>query len=130
MNDINKVTELTRRYNNLTHLECDGLTRVLHTVLTDANVGHLVCLGKVSYSGHLPDERSLVEPHLWIELGSDSEGLLVVDYRLRMWLGDYPTVPHGVFNPVEYEPIVEYHGEPIALPLLNKAVFLFMTDPA
>jgi len=123
------ATELTRQYDKLTYLECDGLTRVLHTVLTDANVGHMVCLGKVSYQQPEFALTLVVEPHLWIELEGSDGDCVIVDYRLRMWLGEAATVPHGVFDPVEYSGMIEYAGKPIYLSLLDKSVFQVMTDP-
>jgi hypothetical protein len=81
-------------------LECDGFTRVAHSVLTRANVPHHVFIGTVTFRG------VLVPLHYWIELPDGT----VVDYRLRMWVGD--DAPHGVFPPDDR---CDYHGTRIHL---------------
>ena len=81
-------------------VECDGFTRIAHSVLFRHHVPHHVYVGTVT----MGDET--IPLHYWIELPDGT----VVDYRLRMWLGD--TAPHGVFPPTA---TVVYRGTRISL---------------
>lgn len=83
------------------YLECDGLTTVISSLLSTAEVYHKVFVGRASHSG-----GRRIAPHLWVEL----EDGTVIDYRLRMWLGNLSVIPHGIFNPDEY-PDVHYDGQ-------------------
>ncbi|MEQ6436249.1 hypothetical protein V8Z74_14640 [Comamonas sp. w2-DMI] len=69
-------------------LECDGMTRCISALLADAKIEHLVHFGELSAQGRKP----II--HCWIELSSSE----IVDLRARMWMGDKPGVPHGVFT--------------------------------
>jgi hypothetical protein len=71
-------------------LECDGLTRIVSTLLARDDVEHRVCVGSLDIQG-----VGLIPLHWWVELGDGR----VIDYRARMWLGDGPQTPHGVFLP-------------------------------
>jgi hypothetical protein len=82
------------------YLECDGLTTVISSLLTTAGIPHKVYVGRAACSG------KRISPHLWVEL----ENGTIIDYRLRMWLGSHPEIPHGVFNPSDYSS-VEYVGQ-------------------
>jgi hypothetical protein len=84
-------------------LECDGLVRVLHTVLNRNGVPHITKVGKVN---HISDPRRKISYHYWIEL----EDGRFIDFRARMWLGEDSSVPHGVFNPKDYPDYV-YEGQ-------------------
>lgn len=96
-------------------LECDGLTRVLHTVLARRREPHVVKVGAIT--------NSLTgcgfAPHWWIELPDGQ----VVDYRARMWLG--PTAPHGIFEPATTRVI--YEGEPVEVDVLPDFLFQILT---
>lgn len=59
-------------------LECDGMARVLSTLLTRDDVPHQVAIGSLSVNG-----VGTIDLHWWIEL---SDGR-VCDLRARMWLG-------------------------------------------
>ena len=48
---INRLGSLLTSYDSLKHLECDGLTQVLHSVLSDEKIKHTVYIGKVI---HIP----------------------------------------------------------------------------
>lgn len=67
-------------------LECDGFSRLAHTMLTLMEVPHSCHLGALAG----PDQ--VVRPHFWLSLLGH-----VVDFKARMWLG--PEAPHGIFVP-------------------------------
>lgn len=83
-------------------LECDGMTRVLSTVLAKQGVKHTVAGGLLSGG-----ERGQI-PHYWIELPDKR----IIDLRARMWMGE--NAPHGVFEnkrlDVEYIKEREYES--------------------
>lgn len=100
-------------------LECDGMTRVIHTILTHEGIDHRVFEGQII---HIPTKR-IQSPHLWVEVG-----MLRVDYRARMWLGDSEDIPHGVFQIGTY-PNVNYQGSRLAIPVLSDDLFRVLTTP-
>lgn len=65
-------------------VECDGATRLVSLALHEAGIEYSV------WNGVIPNGL----PHWWVMLLCQ-EGLVRVDYRLRMWLGE--NAPHGVF---------------------------------
>lgn len=69
--------------------DCTGMTLLISSLLKRDAVEHRCMHGSVNHKPSL----SHVTPHYWIELGQD----IVVDMRLRMWLGDSDTIPHGIF---------------------------------
>lgn len=81
-------------------LECDGLTRVISFRLRELEVPHSIMVG-AAFTG-----KRQVKPHWWIEMFDGRS----VDYRARMWLGDEPLIPHGIFRRDDY-PNVMYEGE-------------------
>ncbi len=92
-------------YDALEHLECDGLTQVIHRVLSDEQLQHTIYIGQV-----IDKTNSCTIPiHYWIDVED-----VRIDYRLRMWLGETPDIPHGVFHPTDY-PMIFYEGSPIEL---------------
>lgn len=114
---MSDLAALLAPYAALSELECDGLTRVITTVLTVNGLPHTCYLGRVTVGGRH------VEPHYWIELGTG----LRVDYRARMWLGDAPAVPHGVFQPQAY-PQAVYRGQPVTASMtLPAGLFCLLT---
>ena len=99
---------------------CDGMTSICHTVLTRENIAHVCMVGVCRYGAkRLPI-------HLWIDLQDDLKGYRV-DYSLRMWLGDFPDVPHGVFRPEEFPKISYQEAAPRNLPLLSDRLFKSLT---
>lgn len=111
------LKELTSRYEHCA-LECDGLTRVLHTVLSQEGIEHTCMVGSVV----LTESNTGSVLHFWIVLPNGD----YIDYRARMWLGDRADVPHGIFNPVDY-PKVTYSGSPVQLEILSPSVFTILT---
>ncbi|WP_155973562.1 hypothetical protein [Paenibacillus sp. Leaf72] len=83
-------------------LECDGLTRVISSALTGANIPHKIAIG--SMQNIVTGKRFSL--HFWIVLPDN----YFIDFRARMWLGDDSDVPHGVFNPSNWAN-VSYEGE-------------------
>lgn len=70
-------------------LECDGMTRVVSTLLARECVAHQGCVGRLEIDG-----VGSIGLHWWVELPDGS----ICDLRARMWLGDGPAVPHGAFK--------------------------------
>lgn len=101
---IHRVQQLLDPYNS-SDTECDGMTRICHTVLTKLGIEHQPMAGTLAR----PTRNQLIPIHLWIDLPGD----LRIDYRARMWLGD-KGIPHGVFHPQDFPDIV-YTGTPIQL---------------
>jgi hypothetical protein len=96
---MNLTEELIQKLDDLdclTHLECDGMTRVVSYLLTENGVKHSVCTGSLTVKG-LPLNRAKgtrIDLHWWVDLGMD----WIIDYRARMWLGKHRLIPHGVFS--------------------------------
>lgn len=100
--------------------ECDGMTRLCHTVLVEEAVEHRV------YSGSCEIEEQVIPLHLWIELMGKHEGY-IVDYRLRIWLPEIANlVPHGIFQADAYCH-VNYQGEEIDIPCLPEPLFQILS---
>lgn len=75
-------------------LECDGLSRVVSTLLQRDEIQHCVHVGSVDVEG-----VGTIPLHWWIEL---PDGRLL-DLRSRMWLGQDDRVPHGMFIPQNHQ---------------------------
>ena len=103
-------------------LECDGMTRVLHTVLSAQQILHQVVVGRIA---HAPTCLA-IEPHFWIKVPSCNGQDLRVDYRARLWLGDREDVPHGVFAASDSF-AVEYSGRVVEMSVLDSTVFEWLT---
>ena len=146
-----RLEELLNPYDGC-QLECDGLTQVLSTVLSRHTISHRSFVGQLVLLELSGNQTMVVEPHFWLELeletvepeptskaktssgsgSGSSEGnhpevlKLRVDYRVKMWLGDLPGIPHGIFAPTQY-PHVLYTGRPVALKPLHPVLFEAMT---
>ena len=110
-----KIKHLLAPYDS-SPTECDGMTRICHTVLTQHGIEHQ------SMMGVLTKDKQKVEPHFWIDLSSGER----IDYRAKMWLRNSDCVPHGVFQPT-YFPDVIYRGVPVELELLSPMLLKIMT---
>lgn len=75
---------------DLLSLECDGLSRAVATLLRREGIERRLCVGALTVTS-----AGTIDPHFWVELACGA----VCDYRARMWLGNMPAVPHGVFLP-------------------------------
>jgi hypothetical protein len=98
-------------------LECDGLSRVLSYILAANNIDHKVYVGEIIDT----TTGNQFAPHFWIDLPDGQH----IDYRARMWLGDYEQIPHGIFDPTEYPvkytgKLVEFENLDMIAPLLIK----------
>ncbi|MBK6593659.1 MAG: hypothetical protein IPG23_13455 [Burkholderiales bacterium] len=99
-------------------LECDGLTRVISTLLQRDGITHQVCVGSLT----IPN-KGAIPLHWWIVL---SDGR-ICDFRAHMWLDDDQRVPHGVFSPEahhQYEATHDVDPNSVALP---SAIFSILT---
>ncbi|NEU77574.1 hypothetical protein G1O98_00355 [Nostoc sp. UIC10630] len=116
----NKVTQreiikqLLNPYDS-SQTECDGMTRICHTVLTNHSIEHQPMFGV------LTQHHQHIEPHFWIDLPSGER----IDYRAKMWLKG-EGIPHGIFHPQDF-PDVIYTGEPIELDVLSPTLFEILT---
>lgn len=97
-------------------LECDGMTRVISSLLEEEGIPHKCVRGKAFY--RKCDGRSIFGQqsilHYWIQLQDEKH--TIIDYRARMWFGDNADIPHGVidskdFPCFEYRPktMIEFH---------------------
>ncbi len=99
-------------------LECDGMTYAISSALEQAGIAHKRMVGHVFwYPG-----QEVIDPHCWIEL----DDRLVIDFRLRMWVGDDDAVPHGVFK-VPADKLL-YVGQEQTSNLPARVVLEIMTD--
>ncbi|HAS6507014.1 MULTISPECIES: hypothetical protein [Vibrio] len=83
-------------------VDCDGMTYLVSHLLKQANVEHCCMFGYVTEKS----SGDVVTPHCWITLPGD----YIVDLRLRMWLGDFDHIPHGVFKS-SCTPDIVYEGK-------------------
>jgi hypothetical protein len=111
---IEKIQQLLDPYNS-SQTECDGMTRICHTVLTNHSIDHQPMIGV------LTRQNQEIEPHFWIDLPSGER----IDYRAKIWLQG-ENIPHGIFHPQDF-PDVIYTGEPIELEVLSPVVFEILT---
>ena len=115
MTQIQNIKAILDPYDS-TQTECDGMSRICHTILSQHQIRHQTMIGTLRF------EEQYIEPHFWIDLPTRER----IDYRARMWLDDSVRVPHGVFQPLDF-PNVIYEGEPIELKLLSPASIQIMT---
>ena len=111
-----ELAALCDRFDRLTHLECDGLTRVLLTILDREGIE------AEAWSGFIAAGDSRVR-HWWLQVGE-----WTVDYRVRMWLGDGPEIPHGVFHGSAFM-AVTYSGCRVQMRPLSDSVFAVLMEP-
>lgn len=123
MNHPLSADDLTRIESVLLHLEdcaveCDGMTYAISYLLHDAGIAHQRMVGAAISQRN----GETVFPHCWITLAPG----VVVDYRLRMWLGDDDRVPHGVFD--SQTSGILYRGDANQQPLPSFEVLMLLTD--
>ena len=108
--DIDKLIFIIEEGKELSkYLECDGSTRVLNYLLTEANIPHIVFMGEASYNGiHLP-------VHFWIKIDE-----YTIDNKSRMYFGE--SVPEGLF----ISGPVKYLGSPVSMDT-SKTIFDILT---
>lgn len=120
---IAQLVELTEPY-SYCPLECDGLTKVLTTLLQEQAIPHTVYSGTIAPST-IQSKGGIV--HQWIEVETADEGRRTLDYRVRQWFGSRSEVPHGIFDPALF--LFTYIGEPVDLVSLTRQQFLLMASP-
>lgn len=102
--------------------ECDGMTRLCHTVLTQHQIPHTVYFGACHY------QAQWIQAHYWIDLDDPLQGWRV-DYRLRLWLrGEAEALPHGVFQPEQFRQVQYLRGRVELEPLSDSLFQLLLTD--
>lgn len=82
-------------------LDCDGVTDMIALHLQSRGLEFRYMSGSVEESR----TGRLVSPHCWIEIEER-----IIDLRLRHWLGDRDSIPHGIFNPSDTK--YRYSGFP------------------
>jgi hypothetical protein len=68
--------------------ECDGMPRVLSTLMQRDRLEHRVFVGRLDV-----EDCGAIPTHWWIELPDGR----ICDLRARMWLGGSAIAPHGLF---------------------------------
>lgn len=103
--------------------ECDGMTRLCHTVLCQHDIPHQI------YCGTCRVEAQLIPLHFWIDLAKHLQGWRV-DYRLRMWVRNSERdIPRGVFHSAAFSQVC-YQGKAIEMPPLPDSLFrILLLDP-
>lgn len=104
-------------------IECNGMSWAISHLLDSAGIEHECMLGYVISE----DSNEAVTPHYWITL----PGGWIIDFRLRMWLGDTDDIPHGVFHNTEASLLgMRYEGK--SLPRVgiefSRAFLMNLTD--
>jgi hypothetical protein len=107
--EIAKIKELIEPYIDLP-LECDGMTRVISHILNKNKIEHKVKAGDIGTI------------HMWIEFD-----VYIIDYRLRMWLGDSEDIPHGIFKREDYPNATWYDISSDIDPRMNDLFFRVLT---
>ncbi len=105
MKTIKELQELLDPYYR-ENLDCDGQFRVMRYVLDQQEIRHK------SYVGSIRNtilETGFPNIWMWIELRT-KEGPTIIDYKVRKWLGDNESNPHGVFLKSAY-PHIKYEGK-------------------
>lgn len=121
-----QLWQLIQPYDRNQSLECDGLTRVLSSLLLDLQVSHTVWMGSCFWRTEAGAE-SAIPLHFWIELPDDRQRVWRLDCRLRYWLGSQIALPHGFFRPQRF-PLLHYEGEAIHLKRLTPKALQSLTE--
>jgi len=117
MLQLDEIRNLLDPY-DATPTECDGMTKICSTILTQQGIEHQPMIGEITYlSQQIPI-------HLWIQLGDE----FIIDYRAKIWLGNCSDIPHGVFKIRDY-PHVQYAGEAITIEPLHPTLFNILCLP-
>ena len=102
---LNEITKIVDQAKSLVNgLECDGSTRVMVYLLTQAHVKFDVMVGYIGLGDYEFD------PHFWIETRIDN-ATYIIDLKSKMWLGD--DADEGIFKKTETK--TEYDGHPIQM---------------
>lgn len=77
MLQLDEIRNLLDPY-DATPTECDGMTKICSTILTQQGIKHQPMIGEVTYL------NQKIPIHLWIQSGDE----LIIDYRAKIWLGN------------------------------------------
>lgn len=100
--------------------DCTEMTMIVSEMLFRNGVPHRCMKGVVQ---HVPTGNFVV-PHFWIELTPE----IMIDLRLRMWLGDEDDVPHGIFDKSLEAGCVVYKGEETEFKRLSDAELCIVSE--
>lgn len=99
-------------------LECDGMARVVSTLLQRERIVHRVLVGRLAI-----DRVGAIAHHWWVALADGR----VLDLRARMWLGSDVAVPHGLFKPAAHQHYQDQWSLDLAQTRLSAMVFKLLT---
>lgn len=88
-------------------VECDGFCRLASTLLAEHDIDFTIMQGSIS----VPVIGDLI--HFWLSVDGE-----IIDYRLRMWLGD--SALHGYIGK---DSDIHKNGEPVIFSSLSPEVF-------
>lgn len=108
-----EISSIIEQY-DLSTLECDGATRVIHTILDKYKIDHQCFVGIVAY-----EEKSFI--HFWITCYG-----FIVDYKIKMWMGDSEIIKEGVFK--DEDTVITYKGDQTSIPVLSETLFNVLTS--
>lgn len=96
--DVDKLQTWLDPLDPISHMECDGMSRVISLLLDKNGIDHHINTGLLTDRKLMDDEAvsggdHVAVTHWWIELPDGT----YIDYRARMWMG--PDAQHGVFWP-------------------------------
>jgi hypothetical protein len=100
-------------------LECDGMTRVISTLLQREDIEHEICIGRLDVAG-----VGAIPMHYWICFPDGQ----ICDLRARMWLRDSPEAPHGLFMPSAHQTYTESLRHLPQWALLDSFVFMIVAE--
>ena len=97
-------------------LECDGASQALSQILIHVGIDHEIHIGSLAVDG-----VGQIPLHWWIVLPDGAH----CDIRARMWLGEIPGVPHGVFRPTGAH---SYQSKKASAPVKAPLLFWILTS--
>jgi hypothetical protein len=100
-------------------VECDGMTRLISTLLQREEVEHEICIGQLEVAG-----VGATPLHWWISFPDGR----ICDLRARMWLRNSPDAPHGVFTPTKHQTYLENARLPAYTARLDPVVFMILAE--
>jgi len=98
-------------------LECDGVSQALSQALVHADIDHEIHIGSLTVDG-----SGRIPLHWWLVLPN---GAWYCDIRARMWLGEAPVIPHGVFQPTRSQ---RYLAKAKRSPVKASVLFSILTS--
>jgi len=106
------LDSLEQHSQELSALECDGMSRVISHLLGQAGVEHIPMVGalRIDHSGQVDG----ITPHVWIEVPCHEQENQILDFRARYWLASWDPnlIPHGLLYASAF-PWIRYLGKPV-----------------